>query len=173
MGPSFRIMFLAMPLRMPKRQLNDVVPNRAAASLRAFRRGVERALPGKVVRVVLFGSRARRCPPRVRLRCSGLRQGPSGPKGGRSYSGGHGLPAHFGGCSHTPRRCPVRLSRRTTAEWTGDDHCTRRHCRAVSGLGERAHPPKKKHRSTPRPQPVQALSEVQRGPFAYGRTSNL
>ncbi len=34
-------------------------PPRAARRLRAFRRAVERALPGNVERVVLFGSRAR------------------------------------------------------------------------------------------------------------------
>ena len=41
------------------RSLSDVVSSRAAARLSAFRREVERALPGRVVKVVLFGSRAR------------------------------------------------------------------------------------------------------------------
>jgi predicted nucleotidyltransferase len=41
------------------RQLSNLVPRRAAARLRAFRRDAENALPGKVERVVLFGSRAR------------------------------------------------------------------------------------------------------------------
>ncbi|MFI5013319.1 MAG: nucleotidyltransferase domain-containing protein [Hyphomicrobiales bacterium] len=40
-------------------RLTDAVPSRAVARLQAFRRDVERALPGKVERVVLFGSRAR------------------------------------------------------------------------------------------------------------------
>ena len=35
------------------------VPSRARSRLRAFRRDVEHALPGKIARVVLFGSRAR------------------------------------------------------------------------------------------------------------------
>lgn len=39
--------------------LADLVPARAYARLRAFRRDAERALPGRVTRVVLFGSRAR------------------------------------------------------------------------------------------------------------------
>src|SRR5882757_7881322 len=41
------------------RQLSSVVPSRAAARLRAFRREVQHVLPGKVTQVVLFGSRAR------------------------------------------------------------------------------------------------------------------
>jgi uncharacterized protein len=41
------------------RKLSNVVPSRATARLRAFRREVEFALPGKVALVVLFGSRAR------------------------------------------------------------------------------------------------------------------
>jgi predicted nucleotidyltransferase len=41
------------------RQLSNVVPTRATARLYAFRREVEHRLPGKVTRVVLFGSRAR------------------------------------------------------------------------------------------------------------------
>jgi uncharacterized protein len=44
---------------MNARRLSTLVPSRAAARLRAFRRDVELALPGKVARVVLFGSRAR------------------------------------------------------------------------------------------------------------------
>lgn len=39
--------------------LNGLVPIRSAARLREFREDVERALPGMVDRVVLFGSRAR------------------------------------------------------------------------------------------------------------------
>jgi predicted nucleotidyltransferase len=41
------------------RKLSNVLPSRATARLRAFRRDVEFALPGKVARIVLFGSRAR------------------------------------------------------------------------------------------------------------------
>jgi predicted nucleotidyltransferase len=41
------------------RLLSDVVPKRAEAHLRAFRREVVQALPGNVIEVVLFGSRAR------------------------------------------------------------------------------------------------------------------
>jgi len=41
------------------RQLSDVVSTRVAARLRAFRREAERALPGKISEVILFGSRAR------------------------------------------------------------------------------------------------------------------
>jgi predicted nucleotidyltransferase len=41
------------------RKLSNVVPSRATARLRAFRREVEFALPGKIALVVLFGSRAR------------------------------------------------------------------------------------------------------------------
>src|SRR6266852_1104798 len=48
-----------MPNSPTERQLPNVVTNRAAARLRAFRRDAEHALPGKVARVVLFGSRAR------------------------------------------------------------------------------------------------------------------
>ncbi|MBP2301876.1 nucleotidyltransferase domain-containing protein [Azospirillum picis] len=51
--------FAAMATTRAARQLTDVVPSRAAARLRAFRREVDQALPGKVARVVLFGSRAR------------------------------------------------------------------------------------------------------------------
>ena len=39
--------------------LDDVVPARSAARLRAFQRDVDRALPGMVDRMLLFGSRAR------------------------------------------------------------------------------------------------------------------
>jgi len=42
-----------------ERQLSNEVPSRATARLRAFRRDVQHALPGKITRVVLFGSRAR------------------------------------------------------------------------------------------------------------------
>ncbi len=42
-----------------KRKLSNVVPSCATVRLRAFRREVESALPGKVAQVVLFGSRAR------------------------------------------------------------------------------------------------------------------
>ncbi|HUZ33813.1 MAG TPA: nucleotidyltransferase domain-containing protein [Xanthobacteraceae bacterium] len=42
-----------------KRRLTTVVTERAAANLREFRRESEKALPGKVESVVLFGSRAR------------------------------------------------------------------------------------------------------------------
>ncbi|MBX9843992.1 MAG: nucleotidyltransferase domain-containing protein [Xanthobacteraceae bacterium] len=48
-----------MPTAVTGRQLSNVVPPRAAARLRAFRREAENALPGMVERVVLFGSRAR------------------------------------------------------------------------------------------------------------------
>jgi predicted nucleotidyltransferase len=41
--------------------LTRAISRRAAACLRAFRADVERALPGQVERVVLFGSRATRC----------------------------------------------------------------------------------------------------------------
>jgi uncharacterized protein len=44
---------------LTKRRLEAVVSNRAAVHLRAFRRDAERALPGKIASVVLFGSRAR------------------------------------------------------------------------------------------------------------------
>jgi predicted nucleotidyltransferase len=42
-----------------KRRLTTVVTDKAAVHLRAFRRDAERALPGKIASVVLFGSRAR------------------------------------------------------------------------------------------------------------------
>ncbi len=42
-----------------KHPLTVVVNGKAAARLRAFRRNAERALPGKVAAVILFGSRAR------------------------------------------------------------------------------------------------------------------
>lgn len=48
-----------MQIAGTRRQLSNVVPNRAATRLRAFRRDAENALPGRVARVVLFGSRAR------------------------------------------------------------------------------------------------------------------
>ena len=41
------------------RRLDDVVSARAAVRLRAFRRDMERLLPGRVSQVILFGSRAR------------------------------------------------------------------------------------------------------------------
>jgi predicted nucleotidyltransferase len=41
------------------RQLSNTVPSRASARLRAFCREVQQVLPGNVIRVVLFGSRAR------------------------------------------------------------------------------------------------------------------
>lgn len=44
---------------IPPRDLSSIVPSRAASRLRSFRRDVERALPGRVADVVLFGSRAR------------------------------------------------------------------------------------------------------------------
>lgn len=44
---------------LAERELAGAVSGRAMARLREFRVGVERALPGQVVRVVLFGSRAR------------------------------------------------------------------------------------------------------------------
>jgi hypothetical protein len=48
-----------MPSPLTERRLPNVATYRAAARLRAFRRDAENALPGKVARVVLFGSRAR------------------------------------------------------------------------------------------------------------------
>jgi uncharacterized protein len=42
-----------------KRPLENVVAGRAATRLRAFRRDADHMLPGKIVDVVLFGSRAR------------------------------------------------------------------------------------------------------------------
>ena len=48
-----------MSATLTAHQLSNVVPNRAAARLRAFRRDAEHALPGNVARVVLFGSRTR------------------------------------------------------------------------------------------------------------------
>jgi uncharacterized protein len=42
-----------------KSRLDKVVSNRAAVHLRAFGREAERALPGKIAGVILFGSRAR------------------------------------------------------------------------------------------------------------------
>jgi predicted nucleotidyltransferase len=48
-----------MSATLTARQLSNVVPSRAATRLRAFRRDAEHVLPGKVARVVLFGSRAR------------------------------------------------------------------------------------------------------------------
>ena len=41
------------------RSLSEVLPRKAVAHLRAFRREVERTMPGRVTNVVLFGSRAR------------------------------------------------------------------------------------------------------------------
>jgi predicted nucleotidyltransferase len=54
-----KLYFRWMPSNLPERQLADAVPNRAAARLRAFRREVEHNLPGEVVQMILFGSRAR------------------------------------------------------------------------------------------------------------------
>src|SRR5882672_5278946 len=48
-----------MPTTSAARKLLNEVPSRATARLRAFRRDVQHALPGRVTRVVLFGSRAR------------------------------------------------------------------------------------------------------------------
>jgi predicted nucleotidyltransferase len=48
-----------MIANLDTRQLSNVVTGRVAARLRTFRREVERALPDKVARVVLFGSHAR------------------------------------------------------------------------------------------------------------------
>jgi predicted nucleotidyltransferase len=44
---------------LKKHRLTRVVNDKAAAHLRAFRRSAERALPGQVAGVILFGSRAR------------------------------------------------------------------------------------------------------------------
>jgi hypothetical protein len=44
---------------MQTRDLNEIVPQDAADRLSAFRRAVSAALPGAVLDVVLFGSRAR------------------------------------------------------------------------------------------------------------------
>jgi predicted nucleotidyltransferase len=44
---------------MQTRDLNEIVPQDAADRLLAFRRAVYEALPGAVLDVVLFGSRAR------------------------------------------------------------------------------------------------------------------
>lgn len=48
-----------MSLVLADRRLEDAVPRRAAARLRAFRRQAERMLPDRITQVVLFGSRAR------------------------------------------------------------------------------------------------------------------
>ena len=48
-----------MPATSVVRRRSNAVPSKTTARLRAFRREVEHALPGKVTRVVLFGSRAR------------------------------------------------------------------------------------------------------------------
>jgi predicted nucleotidyltransferase len=42
-----------------RRTVDEILPNRPARRLRSFRRTVERALPGRVDEVLLFGSRAR------------------------------------------------------------------------------------------------------------------
>jgi predicted nucleotidyltransferase len=44
---------------LASRPLSKVLPSKAVAHLRAFRREVEHAMPGQVTNVVLFGSRAR------------------------------------------------------------------------------------------------------------------
>jgi predicted nucleotidyltransferase len=41
------------------RSLSEVLSNKAVVHLREFRRDVERAMPGQVTKIVLFGSRAR------------------------------------------------------------------------------------------------------------------
>jgi hypothetical protein len=46
-------------MQSSRRTVNDILPARPARRLRAFRRSVERALPGCVDNVLLFGSRAR------------------------------------------------------------------------------------------------------------------
>lgn len=48
-----------MTMAVKNGSIDHLVPSRAAARLRAFSREVDRALSGKVTRVVLFGSRAR------------------------------------------------------------------------------------------------------------------
>src|SRR6202521_107320 len=50
---------MIMSAALTKRALSNAMPGPAAARLRAFRRDAEHVLPGKVARVVLFGSRAR------------------------------------------------------------------------------------------------------------------
>lgn len=42
-----------------RRTVDEILPHRPARRLRSFRRTVERALPGRVDEVLLFGSRAR------------------------------------------------------------------------------------------------------------------
>jgi predicted nucleotidyltransferase len=42
-----------------RRTVDDVLPHRRARRLRAFRRDLEHALPGRIEAVLLFGSRAR------------------------------------------------------------------------------------------------------------------
>jgi predicted nucleotidyltransferase len=48
-----------MTVRLPDRDLAVVLPEATVERLRAFRREAERALPGRIKDVVLFGSRAR------------------------------------------------------------------------------------------------------------------
>jgi hypothetical protein len=48
-----------MSAALTKRTLSNAMPGPAVARPRAFRRDAEHDLPGKVARVVLFGSRAR------------------------------------------------------------------------------------------------------------------
>jgi uncharacterized protein len=44
---------------MARRTVDEVLPHRPARRLCAFRRALERALPGRIEDVLLFGSRAR------------------------------------------------------------------------------------------------------------------
>jgi uncharacterized protein len=46
-------------MQLTRRTVNEILPARSARRLRAFRRAVERALPGRIDNVLLFGSRAR------------------------------------------------------------------------------------------------------------------
>ena len=56
---SNRIVLVSMLDTLTERRLKTVVTDKAASHLRAFCRDAERALPGKIAGVVLFGSRAR------------------------------------------------------------------------------------------------------------------
>jgi hypothetical protein len=46
-------------MQLTRRTVDEILPAPSARRLRAFRRAVERALPGRIDDVLLFGSRAR------------------------------------------------------------------------------------------------------------------
>ena len=112
------ILPLCIVVAMPptRHTVDEILPARPARRLRVFRRAVERALPGRVDDVLLFGSRARGARLAQGDSASCRTEGPGcrpGADGGHSLRLLRDVPCRTGGC------CSVRPARRRASMMGG------------------------------------------------------